>query len=224
MTEDRLADDLARSIHRRTRHVDAQPDVDALLERATRHTQRRRRVWVAALVGALVVGAGFGYLWADSGDGSSPQPQRIAPLDDGTPSVHGSVPDYEPTDVASATAAIRAAFALGLAGQASSTKYGAIQDGSRVAPLFAESSRRAALVGYTPEQIAGATVTTGNVSFIDPTHAIVQFTLTVPGHGDVLRDRVGYAVLQDGSWKVSLRTACDLLSLGGLGLPCPPGN
>jgi hypothetical protein len=59
-------------------------------------------------------------------------------------------------------------------------------------------------------------------SFIDETHAIVQFTLTVPGHGPILTDRVGYAVLDGGRWKVALRTVCDLLSLGGLGTQGPP--
>ena len=49
-----------------------------------------------------------------------------------------------------------------------------------------------------------------------------QFSLTIPGHGEILRDRVGYAVLVDGRWKVALRTECDLLSLNGLGAQCPP--
>ena len=50
----------------------------------------------------------------------------------------------------------------------------------------------------------------------------MQFSLTIPGHGEILRDRVGYAVLVDGRWKVALRTECDLLSLNGLGAQCPP--
>jgi hypothetical protein len=58
--------------------------------------------------------------------------------------------------------------------------------------------------------------------FIDSTHAIVQFSLTISGHGEVLKDRVGYAVLVNGRWKVALRMECDLLSLNGLGVQCPP--
>jgi hypothetical protein len=61
-------------------------------------------------------------------------------------------------------------------------------------------------------------------SFIDETHAIVRFTLTVPGHGAILTDRVGYAVIDGGRWKVALRTVCDLLSLGGLSGQCPPAR
>ena len=61
-----------------------------------------------------------------------------------------------------------------------------------------------------------------DTAFIDASHAVVHFTLTIPGHGPILADRVGYAVLTDGRWKVALRTACDLLSLDGLGRTCPP--
>jgi hypothetical protein len=49
----------------------------------------------------------------------------------------------------------------------------------------------------------------------------VTFTLTIPDHGAVITDRVGYAVFEDGRWKVALRTACDLVSLSGPSEQCP---
>ena len=76
--------------------------------------------------------------------------------------------------------------------------------------------------GYTAEQLAGTTISLRDIAFIDETHAVVHFTLAIPGHGTILVDRVGYAVHTDGRWKVALRTACDLLSLDGLGRTCPP--
>jgi hypothetical protein len=76
--------------------------------------------------------------------------------------------------------------------------------------------------GYTSEQLAGTSVTVLGVVFIDEAHAAVRFTITVPEHGDVLVDRVGYAFFDSGRWKVALRTACDLLSLNGLRQQCPP--
>jgi hypothetical protein len=98
----------------------------------------------------------------------------------------------------------------------------AIQQGASL-----ESRRRQVLAfararGYTTEQFAGTTIDVLDVQFIDEDHAVVRFTLTVPGHGPVMVDRVGYAVREDGTWRVALRTACDLMSLGGAAGPCPP--
>ena len=58
--------------------------------------------------------------------------------------------------------------------------------------------------------------------FIDDTHAVVRFDLSIPDHGNVLADRAGYAVFVDGSWKVALRTVCDIVSLDGTTQTCPP--
>jgi hypothetical protein len=98
----------------------------------------------------------------------------------------------------------------------------ATQDGPALQTLRGEVLANAQRHGYTTEQLAGATVNVLSVSFIDETHAVVRFTLTIPGHGDVLVDVVGYSVFEDGRWKVAARTACDLLSLNGLRRPCPP--
>ena len=76
--------------------------------------------------------------------------------------------------------------------------------------------------GYTDEELSGKTIAVLNTHFVDPTHAVVHFTLSIPGRGAVLVDQAGYAVREDGRWKVALRTACDILSLSGLSQQCPP--
>jgi hypothetical protein len=98
----------------------------------------------------------------------------------------------------------------------------ATQDGPALQALRSDVVANAQRHGYTAEQFAGTTVNVLSVSFIDETHAVVRFTITIPGHGDVLVDVVGYSVFEDGRWKVAARTACDLLSLNGLRRSCPP--
>ena len=97
-----------------------------------------------------------------------------------------------------------------------------MQDAAALRQLRRDSLAFAESHGLTTAQIAGATITVLDVNFIDETHAAVNFTLTIPGRGDVIVDKVGYAVVDSGRWKVALRTSCDLLSLDGLIGPCPP--
>jgi hypothetical protein len=98
----------------------------------------------------------------------------------------------------------------------------ATQDGAELSQLRRDVLAYAQRFGYTAEQLAGTKIDVLEVSFIDETHATVRFTLTVPGRGAVIVDKVGYAVLDGGRWKVALRTACDLLSLDGVIGRCPP--
>ena len=98
----------------------------------------------------------------------------------------------------------------------------AVQRGSELSELRQDIIAIARATGYTAEQFAGTTVSVRDITFIDDTHAAVRFTLSVPGHGDVLVDRTGFAVVDGGRWKVALRTACDVLSLNGVQRPCPP--
>ena len=97
-----------------------------------------------------------------------------------------------------------------------------MQDGAALRQLRHSVNAYAETRGYTSAQLAGTTITILNTSFIDETHAAVHFTLNVPERGNVIVDRVGYAVVDSQHWKVALRTACDLLSLDGLIGPCPP--
>jgi hypothetical protein len=76
--------------------------------------------------------------------------------------------------------------------------------------------------GYTAEQLAAITIAVTDVTFVDPTHATVHFTLTIPGHGNVLTDYPGYAVFLDDRWQVARRTSCELLGRSGSGVQCAP--
>jgi hypothetical protein len=132
--------------------------------------------------------------------------------------------ELAPADIQAARADVVNAYEAAYSGSVpAEERSAAIQGGASLEPLRQESSAVAKAYGYTPEELAAATIDVLDVQFIDADHAVVRFTLSVPGHGDVLVDRVGYAVRLDGHWKVALRTACDLLSLGGSSQPCPPG-
>ena len=97
-----------------------------------------------------------------------------------------------------------------------------MQDGAALRQLRRSVDAFAKEHGYTSAQLAGTTITILDTNFIDETHAAVRFTIAVPERGNVIVDRVGYAVVDSHHWKVALRTACDLLSLDGLIGPCPP--
>jgi len=122
-----------------------------------------------------------------------------------------------------AIVAINQSFHDGFDGAApDAVRQAAVQSGSRLEALRREALATAEGRGITSAELTGITIEVLDTSFVDRTHAVVHFTLTIPGRGPVLVDQVGYAVVDDGRWKVSLRTACDLLSLSGLGRPCPP--
>jgi hypothetical protein len=148
----------------------------------------------------------------------------VAERSDGTPPA--TSPDatlVEPVDPVAARGAIVAAFQDAFDGTSSpAAKDVAIQDGAQLDQLRRDVLVYAQRFGYTADQLVATKITVLDVSFIDETHAAVRFTLSVPGRGDVIVDKVGYAVLDGGRWKVALRTACDLLSLDGLVGRCPP--
>ena len=133
------------------------------------------------------------------------------------------MPQIEPADVDGARLAIEAAFhdAFG-GGVPDALRDAATQDGEHLGALVEQAKALAVKLGYTPAQLAGTTISLRDVAFIDESHAVVHFTLSIPEHGTIHADRVGYAVHTGGRWKVALRTECDLLSLGGLGRTCPP--
>jgi hypothetical protein len=170
---------------------------------------------------ALLVGVGVGVVLGSRSDSGSSR--AVVALADGVPGPRPPSATFQPADVKASRAAVVQAFHDAFDGPVSEVDWiAATQDGRALLRLRAESVKRAEKFGYTPEQFAGTTVDVLDVSFIDDTHAVVKFTLTIPGHGPVLVDRVGYAILDGRRWRVALRTACDLLSLSGLGQECPP--
>ncbi len=62
------------------------------------------------------------------------------------------------------------------------------------------------------------TVTTGDIVFTDPAHAVVRFTPTY-AQGAPYGEQNGTAVLADGKWLVTQTTYCSLLRFGGATCP-----
>jgi hypothetical protein len=218
------ADALKRSLDQRTRRVDPRPDVDELLRRVQARASRRQHLAVFAIVLVLVVGIAVGFLVGQSStDGRTDSVSVAARSEtDSTPSADTPL---RPADVATAISAIGTAFHDGFDGASpESARIAATQGGATMVELWHDSVEFAAQFGYTAEQIAGTTILVRDISFIDATHAIVRFTLSIPGHGDVMVDRIGYAVFTDGRWKISSRTACDIVSLTGALKNCPPSS
>jgi hypothetical protein len=222
VNDDDLGSSIGQSAEHRVRRVRPRPNVDELLARLERRAARQKHAWVIAVGAMLVVGGMLGYAIGRSGDDQTTATSIVA-LDDGTPGPDGNATAYEPANVDAAKAEIAGAFSDAFdGGVPEPVKSAAIQDGASLQTLTRRSLERAQEFGFTRAELAGTSISVRATSFIDETHAIVQFTLTVPGHGAILTDRVGYAVLDGGRWKVALRTVCDLLSLGGLGAQCPP--
>ena len=221
MKDDELVNSLERSIELRVRNVSPRPNVEDFLARVERRGSRQRRWLVGAVVAVLAVGGLAGFVIGRASE--DPDTHVVLAPSSGFPRADTSPGSLEPADAGAARAAIVQAFHDAYDGSSpESVKSAAIQYGERLGAVRANIRKIAQLHGYTAEQLAGTTIEVLDVSFIDRTHAAVRFTITIPGHGNVLVDRVGYAVVDGGRWKVSLRTACDLLSLGGLPEACPP--
>jgi hypothetical protein len=219
-------DDLTRSLKESAGHrvwnLDPRPNVDELMTRLDRRSSRQRSILLTSVVVVLVLGGFAGYLVGHSTDEGT-TPSAVVALDDGVPASPAASGHYVPENIETARNEIASAFHEAFDGSVTEhVRADAIQDGQALQPLTKETQLLAQRFGYTPEQLAGTTTSVLDTSFIDDTHAVVHFTIAVPGHGEILADRVGYAVLTNGRWQVALRTACDLLSLSGLGRQCPP--
>jgi hypothetical protein len=223
MNDDDLANSLGRSVDLRLRRVSPRPDMEDLLARVGRRASRQRRWLVGAIVAVLAAGGFAGYLIGQANEEAATP--AVAAQSEGLPPAGASASSlaFEPADVDAARAAVAQAFDAAFAGRSSDgVRSAAVQDGSRLEALRRDVLANAHRYGYTTDQLAGTTIDVLGVSFIDETHAVVRFTVTIPDHGDVLVDRVGYAIFEGGRWRVALRTACDLLSLNGLRRQCPP--
>jgi hypothetical protein len=211
MNDEELTDSLARSVELRVRNVTARPDLADLFARVGRRSSRQRRWLVGSLLAMLALGSVGGYLIGHTNRDAAP---TAAVRSEGLPAASASNPALEPADVDAARAAITQAFSDAYAGGVpDDVKNAAIQDGAELQTLRGEVLAFATRHGYTSDQIAASSIAVLGVTFIDEMHAAVRFTITIPDHG---------AIFEEGRWKVALRTACDLLSLGGLTRSCPP--
>lgn len=131
-------------------------------------------------------------------------PDGPAPARPGTP----------PADPAGATAAITAAFeAAFTGGQDLTAALGAVEDGPSLRSTLAEAR------SYFPVVAATARVTTTDIVFVTPTHALLNYRLSYEG-GIQFATQRGEAFLVDGVWKVGRETYCTVLSWAGA--HCPP--
>jgi hypothetical protein len=221
VTPSEFEEALTSSIERRVRSVRPRADTDDLLARMQRRHSRQRRWLIAAVLVALVAG-GLAVHLAQRGRSRATYDALVA-SSDGTSTANPSHSTAAPDDIDSAVEEVMQAFHDGFdGGSPESVQRAAIQNGKELAPVRAAARQWALAHGFTAEQLAGTSIAVTRVDFVDRTHATVLFTITIPGHGAVITNRVGYAVLEGGRWKVALRTTCNLVSLGGVGSPCPP--
>ncbi|KOG36339.1 MULTISPECIES: hypothetical protein [Streptomyces] len=89
-------------------------------------------------------------------------------------------------------------------------KTALLENGEQMAPVLA---------AFAGDKNAAATsAKVDNIDFTSPSGANVTYDLLV--NGDVaLPDSRGTSVLQDGTWKVSVKTLCGLVELSGVTVP-----
>jgi hypothetical protein len=214
--DDELGARLGRSIDARVGRVRTDHDFDDLLARSNELRRRQRRRFavgttIAVLLVALVaftVGSATSDTEGDTTAVVIPRSPEVADV-------------YAPAELARAGMEIAAAYRDVFGPASDAAKIGAMQLGPDLLPLLHRSSKIAQRFGYTQEQLAGNVVTVGDPSFIDATHAIVRFSIAIPGHDSGVKDRLGYAVRTDGRWQVAARTVCDIVWPGTTSPACP---
>jgi hypothetical protein len=82
-----------------------------------------------------------------------------------------------------------------------------LQHGEQLCPALVEVNK----TSYGKQKTSA---TVASVRLTKPNLAVVTFTIRVAGQV-VLPDSKGYAVLEDGEWKVAANTFCQLLTLQG---------
>ena len=117
-----------------------------------------------------------------------------------------------------AVSLIETAFQQAYTGTGSAaTKLAAIENGDKLASVLSEITRQ------IPETVRTTKITTGTVTFLDPTHALVANTRTFQYQGSPVQESgPGTAVLINGAWKVSETTYCGSIQRPGVTLTCPP--
>jgi hypothetical protein len=125
-------------------------------------------------------------------------------------------PGVQPSDRPAAVEQVRAAFANAFthaaAGQDIYHGLATVQDGAGLHSAVDQVRQN------FPQAFDTITVTTGDIVFTDPTHAVIQFTPTYE-QGAPYGTQNGKAVFDSGKWLVSQDTYCGLLRWGGATCP-----
>jgi hypothetical protein len=119
-----------------------------------------------------------------------------------------------PADTTSARDAVVAAFTQAWDGTSSIEQRRAAMQGSDQLAGALDQARAG-----NETTIASMRAVLGDVTFVTPDRAAVVFHLEFDG-GLIEPTQVGYAVLEDGAWRVSRETVCAMLSGVG-GVSCP---
>ncbi|WP_329387301.1 hypothetical protein OG625_30225 [Streptomyces sp. NBC_01351] len=171
----------------------------------------RAAAWAAAAV-LLVVPALTGCS-SDSGSGSDATAGGSAAASPASAGAPSTPIVGEPADPAAAKAEIEKNWVLFFDPKASTeAKAEVLEHGDLMEPL---------LSGFANLPNADKTsVKVENIAFTSPTEATVTYDLLVAG-SPALSDSKGIAVLDDGVWKVSLKSLCGLIELSGNAAPPP---
>ncbi|MFI1101253.1 hypothetical protein [Streptomyces melanogenes] len=161
-------------------------------------TRVRSAAWAAAAVLVLFPAAAA---CSDSGGGSgkSPSPTATAPAE--------SPAADQPADPAAARAQIEKNWTTFFDPKASTdAKVKVLENGDALRPLLAAFGN--------DKNAAQSSAKVTAVTFSSPTQAAVTYDLLVGGN-PALPGAKGTAVLQDQTWKVSVKTLCALVRLSG---------
>jgi hypothetical protein len=216
MNDDELGARLGRSIDARVQRVQPRTDIDDLLTRSDELRRRERRRFLAVTTGVVIVVGALGFMLGSvvSDDGDTSTAVVV-------PRASSEADVYEPADLAQAGREISGAFRAVFGPASEQVKLDSMQLGRELQPLLRRSAKIAQSFGYTEDQLARNVVAVSDPSFIDATHAIVHYSITIPDHGTIVRDRIGYAVKTGGRWQVSARTVCDIVWPGTTSPACP---
>jgi hypothetical protein len=158
--------------------------------------------------------------WGDPHDVSpSPAPPSIPPT---APSISPTTPPTlpaagdPPSDPTSARDAVVAAFTQAWDGSSTVEARRAAMQGSDDLSTELDRARQG-----NEAMIASMRAIVGDVTFVTPDRAAVVFHVEFQA-GLVQPTLLGYAVLDDGTWKVSRETVCAVLSTAA-GVSCPAG-
>ncbi|WP_329404485.1 hypothetical protein [Streptomyces melanogenes] len=156
-------------------------------------TRVRPAAWAAAAVLVLFPAAAA---CSDSGGGSEKSPSPTA-----------TAPAAQPADPAAAKAQIEKNWTTFFDPEASTdAKVKVLENGEALRPLLAAFGN--------DKNAARSSAKVTDVTFGSPTQAAVTYDLLIGGN-PALPGAKGTAVLQDQTWKVSVKTLCALVRLSG---------
>jgi hypothetical protein len=125
-------------------------------------------------------------------------------------------PGGQPDDPVAARAAIERTFLIAYDGGLGDTqeKRNLVEDSESLVGVMDEIRN-----GPYASQVSQGTAQVREIVFVSPTEATVRYDILVGGATN-FADRVGRAVLIDGTWKIARSTVCTDISLAGAS--CPP--